>query len=135
MNGLDLSDAVKARLVSSVPSRTVFAGAVPDGVLPASYLVVWASEGFEESSRSTSTTNVQTPALWVTSVSRNAKPDVAAREAAWGAAKVRAVLRNWRPDGGWLLRAEVSAPPQRESSGTVSTFTATEQFSVRTNLP
>ena len=135
MNGLDLSDAARERLASAVPSRTVYAGAVPDGTLPATYLVVWASEGFEESTRSTTSTNVQTPALWVTSVSRNKRPEVAAREAAWGAGKAREVLRDWRPDGGFLLRAEVSAPARREDSGTVSTFVATEQFSVRTNLP
>ena len=135
MNGLTLRKAVEARLRSLVPSRTVYGGAVPDGPLPATYLVVWASEGSEESTRSTSTTNVQTPALWVTSVSRNSKPNVAADEAAWGAGKAREVLRNWRPDAGFLLRAEVSAPPRIEQTGTVSTATATEQFSVRTNLP
>ena len=135
MNGLALADAAQARLKAAIPSRAVYAGAVPDGTLPATYLVVWASEGSDESTRSTGTANVQTPALWVTSVSRNSKPDIAAREAAWGAGKAREVLRNWRPDAGWLLRADLSSPARREESGTVAVFVATEQFSVRTNLP
>lgn len=127
-----LSD-VAARLTAQIPSRTVYAGAVPDGTLPTRYLVVWASEGTEESTRLCDTTNVQTPTFWVTSVSRNSSPMVAAQESAWGSSKVRAALRDWRPSGKWKVRAEASQPPRRDESAT-TTFYAVEQFTVRISL-
>ena len=124
---------VAARLASQVPSRTVYAGAVPDGTLPTRYLVVWASEGSEESTRLCDTTNVQTPTFWVTSVSRNASPMVAAQEAAWGSSKVRAAMRDWRPYSQWKVRPESSQPPRRDESAT-TTFYAVEQFTVQVSL-
>lgn len=123
-----------ARLRSQITSRTVYEYATPDGPLPARYLVVYGSEGLEESNRSTFTTNVQTPSVWVTSVSRNEKPDIAAREAAWGAQKARAALRNYRPDGSWPFRSETSQPARKDETASVSTFFAVEQFSRRTHL-
>ena len=124
---------VTARLAAQIPSRTVYAGAVPDGTLPTRYLVVWASEGSEESTRLCDTTNVQTPTFWVTSVSRNSSPTVAAQESAWGATKVRAALRDWKPDGKWKVRPETSQPARRDESAT-TTFFAVEQFTVRLSL-
>lgn len=124
---------VTARLAAQIPSRTVYAGAVPDGTLPTRYLVVWASEGSEESTRLCDTTNVQTPTFWVTSVSRNASPTVAAQESAWGASKVRAALRDWRPYSQWKVRPEASQPVQRDDTAT-TTFYAVEQFTVRLSL-
>jgi hypothetical protein len=123
-----------SRLTSQIPARTVYAYAVPDGDLPARYLVVYGSEGAEESTRMSQTVNVATPAVWVTSVSRNADPEVAAREAAWGAQKARAALRNYRPDGGWAFRSETSQPARSNETASVSTFYAVEQFSRRTHL-
>jgi len=122
------------RLRSQIPSRTVYEYAVPDGTLPAQYLVVYGAEGGEESTRMSQTVNVTTPAVWVTSVSRNSKPEVAAREAAWGAQKARAALRNYRPTGTWAFRSETSQPPQRNETASVATFYAVEQFSRRTSL-
>lgn len=124
---------VTARLSAQIPSRTVYAGAVPDGTLPTRYLVVWASEGTEESTRMCDTTNVQTPTFWVTSVSRNNSPQVAAQEASWGANKVRAALRDWRPDAKWKVRPETSQPATRNESAT-TTYYAVEQFTVRLSL-
>jgi hypothetical protein len=124
---------VTARLAAQIPSRTVYAGAVPDGTLPQRYLVVWASEGSEESTRLCDTTNVQTPTFWVTSVARNARPNEAAQEAAWGASKVRAALRDWRPDNRWKVRPESSQPALRDESAS-TTFYAVEQFTVRLSL-
>ena len=67
---------------------------------------------------------------WVT---RNAQPPAAAQEAAWGASRVRAALRDWRPDGKWKVRPETSQPAQRdEDAGT--TFYAVEQFSIRLSI-
>ena len=105
MNGRELAAAVGARLESLIASRTVYVGAVPDGPLPSRYLVVWGSEGSEESTRASYTTSVQTPSVWVSSVSLNGSPKVAADEASWGAAKVRAALRNWRPESAWSVKA------------------------------
>ncbi len=125
---------VAARLVAQIPSRTVYAGAVPDGTLPTRYLVVWASEGSEESTRLCDTTNVQTPTFWVTSVSRHAEPQIAAQEAAWGSSKVRAALRDWRPASQWKVRPEASQPPRRDEAVAATTYTATEQFTVRLSI-
>ena len=126
---------IAARLEAQIPSRTVYPHAVPSGkTIPASYLVVHGSEGSEESTRSADTVNVQTPAVWVTSVSRNENPLAAAREASWAAGRVRAALRNFRPGGRWSVRAEVSQPARRDESISATTFYAVEQFSVRTSL-
>jgi hypothetical protein len=122
-----------ARLTTQIPSRTVYSYAVPDGTLPARYLVVYGSEGSEESTRMVGTVSVATPAVWVSSVSRNADPNVAAREAAWGAQKARAALRNYSPDGTWAFRAQVSRPAAADDPAQ-ETWTAVEQFSRRTHL-
>ena len=123
-----------ARLRSQIASRTVYEYAVPDGDLPPRYLVVFGSEGSEESTRMSQTVNVATPAVWVTSISRHPEPEVAAREAAWGAQKARAALRNYRPDGTYAFRAESSQPARHDETASVSTFYAVEQFSRRTSL-
>lgn len=122
------------RLRAQIASRTVYEHAVPDGDLPAQYLVVYGTEGREESTRMSQTVNVTTPTVWVSSVSRNAEPEVAAREAAWGASKARTALRNYRPDGSWAFRSETSQPARRDESASVTTFLAVEQFSRRTSL-
>jgi len=132
---VSIRDDVAARLSAQIPSRTVYSGAVPDGSLPPRYLVVWASEGDESSTRASDGTNTQTPSVWVSSVSRNNSPKIAADEAAWGASKVRAALRDWRPYGDWKIRPEVSQPPRRDEAIPATTFFAVEQFSVRINLP
>lgn len=131
MNGPGLSAAVAARLRSQVPSRTVYEGAVPDGAIPARYLLVVASEGDEVATRACDVVSVQTPYVWVYSVSRNASPDLAARECAWAAAAVRAALRNWRPEGTWRLSSLASIPAGRNDTTPDTTFDAVEQFRVR----
>lgn len=131
MNSLELAESVAARLRSEVPSRTVFEGAVPDGALPAQYLVVVTSEGDEAATRACDVVNQQTPYLWVYSVSRNALPDVAAWEARWGAAATRRALRNWRPEGTWRVWSLASIPAGRNDTTPDTTFEAMEQFRVR----
>lgn len=128
-----VEDAV-TRLTAQVTARTVYPYAVPDeDDLPARYLVVYGSEGSEESPRLVGTVSIQTPSVWVVSVSRSANPVVAAREAAWGAQKARAALRNHSPDGTWAFRSESSQPARRDESNP-TTYSATEQFSRRTFL-
>jgi len=123
-----------ARLRLQIPSRTVYEYAPPDGTLPPRYLVVYGDEGLEEATRLSQTVNVVTPAVWVTSVSRNTEPAVASREAAWGAQKARAALRNYRPDGSWAFKAETSQPARKDETASTSTYFAVEQFSRRTHL-
>lgn len=133
MNGRELADAVKARLEALIPSRPVYVG-TPSADAPARYLIVHASEGSEESTRSTFTTNVQTPTLWVTSVAHNTDQATAEREAGWTAPKIRAALRNWRPESAWSVRPEISRPARRDGSMPEHTFTAVEQFSLRSHI-
>ena len=128
-----VEDAV-TRLTAQIPSRSVYPYAVPDGTLPARYLVVYGSEGSEDSTRAVGHVNAQTPAVWVVSVARAARPETAAREASWGATKSREALRNYSPDATWAFRAEVSQPAQRDESTDVTTFYAVEQFSRRTYI-
>lgn len=135
---LAVAEAVKARLAAQIPTRTVYANAVPEGTtLPAQYLVVWTSNGDEFASAMCDVTDIAVPVVWVTSVSRNAKPEAAAREAAWGADKARTALRDWRSGVGpvsWKLRAVASSPPTRDESLDVTTFYAVEQFTAQHQL-
>jgi len=132
VNGLTLAAVVADRLTEQIPGRTVYLGAVPDGTLPDQYLFVYGAEGDEWSSRAVRTVNVQRPVVWVMSVSRNNRPDIAAREAQWGAAKAREALRNWRPvEDGLPLAHEVSRPAIRNEAIPATTFYAAEMFSYR----
>lgn len=133
MNGLTLRELAKAHL-EPLPGRTVYTGALPDGPLPARYVIVWSSEGSEESTRAARTVNIQTPALWVTSVSRNGDPMVAEREASWGAAEARRRLRNWRPEARWALTHELSQPARRDESIPETTYVAVEQYTLRSSI-
>ena len=128
-----VEDAV-TRLAAQISGVTVYPYAVPDGVIPARYLVVHGTPGFEEGTRSTFTINQRTPTVWVMSVSRHTRPEQAAREAAWGAEKARDALVNYSPDGSWPFRHELSSPVQREENTTSTTASAVEQFSRRTSL-
>lgn len=115
-----------------IPSRTVYEYGVPDGPLPLRYLVVRGNEGGEESSTVADARDLRSPAVWVTSVSRNADPALAAREASWGAGRARDALRGWRPPLGraaWKLASELSQPASRDESIPETTFFAVEQFS------
>ena len=131
MNGVELASAVAARL-ASLP-RTVYVHAVPSGPLPKRYLLVRTSEGSEDATRAVGTVSTQTPTVWVHSVSMHPAPEMAAREAAWGAGKVREALRNWRPQDRWAVTHEVSDVARRDESLPATTFVATEQFSFRSS--
>lgn len=134
MNGPELSALTRARLETLIPSRPVFIGAAPDDTPPPRYLLVRTSEGSEAATRSTHSVSIQTPAMWVLSVSMNPDPDEAYDEAAWGASRARAALRNWRPDGEWRVIAEASQTAKRDESLPQTTFTAAEQFSFRSHI-
>lgn len=134
MNGLEAVGAAEARLAALVTARTVYGHGVPDGALPARYLVAFGSEGDESATRSCGTTNVQQPSVWVTSVSRNPDGHVAAREAAWGASQARAALRDYRPEGRWKFIPVSSSPARRDESISDTTFYAVEQFTLRSTI-
>jgi len=98
---------------------------------------VWSSVGDEESSQMADVTDMLTPLVTVTSVSRNKNPTVAADEAAWGAEQVRAALRDWRPALGsvaWKVRPVASQPPRRDESIPDTTYFAVEQFTAMHQL-
>lgn len=134
MNGLEAVAAVATRLRSQVPGRTVYEHGVPDGALPARYVVVFGSEGDEAATRACGTTNVQEPSVWVTSVSRNPDGHNAAREAAWGASRARTALRDYRPEGRWKFTPASSSPARRDEALSDTTFYAVEQFTLRSTI-
>lgn len=135
MNGLELSAWVADHLRSQTP-RTVYDGAVPDGAIPDQYLVVWSAEGLEEATRACDAASVQSPTVWVNSVSRDDDPETASREARWGAARARTVLRGVRPEGRWPLQPVPggSSPARRDESIPETTFVASEQFTLRSSI-
>ena len=134
MNGLDAVAAAASRLLTQEIPRAVYSHGVPDGTLPTRYLVVWGADGSEEATRAADTVDALSLVVWVTSVSRNADGQVAAHEAAWGASRARAALRNYRPEGRWAFRAESSSPARRDESIPDTTFYAVEQFRLRSTV-
>lgn len=128
--------AVKARLEELIPSRTVYLGAVPDGDLPSTYLLIYVAEGDEGSDRLCTVASYQMPAIWVHSISRHPDPMAAYDEAAWGAQEVRKALRAWAPiEHSHTLYPAGSQPATRdESVPGCTTYYAVEQFSSRIAL-
>ena len=127
-----LVEDVAARLRTQIPSRTVYEHAVPDGSLPAAYLLVRASVSGEGSERLCDTTHVISYTLRVLSVARNGDPHVAARTADAGSVFARRALRDWRPSGGqWKLRYETGSDAFRDESVPATTFVAAVQYSLR----
>ena len=127
-----LVEDVAARLRTQVPSRTVFEHAVPDGTIPAAYLLVRASISGEDAERLCDATNRVDHALYVLSISRNKDAHVAARTADAGMTFARAALRDWRPSGGqWKLRYETGSAPYRDESTPETTFVAAAQYGLR----
>lgn len=130
-----LVEDVAARLRSQVPSRVVFELAVPDGDLPAAYLLVRATPSSELSERMTDTTDHVSWTVRVLSVARHVDPFKAARTADAGAGFAREALRGYRPlSGPWRLRYELSLDATRDESLPETTFAAAVQYAVRRNL-
>lgn len=126
---------VAARLRAQVPSRTVYEWAVPDGTLPAAYLLVRASIADETSERMVDTTHVAYETVRVLSAARNDNPHSAARTADAGLRFARAALRDYRPSSGqWRLRFETGSDPYRDESVTETTFVAAAQYRLRSSL-
>ena len=127
-----LVEDVAARLRTQVPSRAVYEHAVPDGTLPAAYLLVRAAVTGEGSERFCDTTHVVSHTVRVLSIARNADAHVAARTADAGATFARTALRDWRPSGGqWKLRYETGTDAFRDESTPATTFVTPLQYSLR----
>lgn len=123
---------VAARLRTQVPSRTVYEHAVPDGTIPAAYLLVRASVSTEFSERMCDATHAVTHAVYVSSVARNGDAHVAARTANAGSKFARDALRDWRPSGGqWKLRFVTAPAASRDESLPETTFVAPVQYGLR----
>lgn len=129
--------AVAERLRSLIPSRTVYEREVPDGPLPARYFVVRGSLGDESASRFGDQTDMVRESVWVTSVSRNDNPDVAAAEAEWASRKGREALRDYTPPLGrasFPMTPVQGQPVQRDDSLPAATVYAVEQYAVQYQL-
>lgn len=129
--------AVAERLRTLIPSRTVYEHEAPNGPLPPRYLLVRGSLGDESSSRFGDQTDMVRESVWVTSVSRNDDPDVAAVEADWASRKGREVLRDFTPLLGRVSFPVTSVqgqPVQRDDSLPAATVYAVEQYAVQYQL-
>lgn len=126
---------VAARLRTQVPSRTVYEYAVPDGPLPAAYVLVRSAVTDEESVRMCGTVSVETSTVRVLSVARNNNPHVAGRTADAGSAFCRAALRGYRPGAGqWRLVYETGSDAYRDDSLPETTYMTALQYSLRRDL-
>lgn len=130
-----LVEDVAARLRVQVPSRAVYEHAVPDGPLPAAYVLVRGGITAESSERMASTTHVGEATVRVLSIARHADPHVAARTADAGATFARAALRDFRPSSGqWPMRLALGSDPYRDESVSETTFVVGLQYVLRTDL-
>ena len=134
MNGPALVEAVAARLRAEVPDWPLYEHGLPDGDLPGRYLVVRGAEGVDERTRAVGSTTVQSPSVWVASSVRHPDGQFAAKEAGRGAARVRSVLRDWRPEGRWALRPSGSTPAERNDALPDTTYSAVEQLTLRSTI-
>lgn len=134
MNGDQLATAAHARLAAQIPTWPRYLHGVPDGNLPARYLVVRSSEGSEERTRAAGSTTIQSPSLWIAGSVRHDDGQFAAKELAAVMAQVRATLRDWRPESRWALRPVGSQPAIRNEALPETTFYAVEQFRLRSSI-
>ena len=117
---VDLVPVIAARLTAQLgAARTVYPYGVPAGDLPDRYLVVRGSVGESTSDNTSGRVDMRSPVVYVTSVSRGASDEAAAREAGWGSRKAVDALVDWRPGVGlasWLADHYSSLPPTRDDS-------------------
>lgn len=108
-------DLTADHLAAVVPSRTVYRHALPHSP-DARYLWVYGNAPVMESDDFCDSQSLRSVTVWVTSAARDADPQVAAHEAAWGAEKAQEALRGWRPAAGyWKPVPLASQPPARDT--------------------
>ena len=134
-SAVDLVPVVAARLAAQLgASRVVYSYAVPDGALPARYVVVRASVGEGSTANTAGVVDMRTPVLFVTSVAADADEQRAAREAGWSARKAVDALTDWRPTLGvaaWRPEHVSSLAPSRDDSLPEPVAYAVDQFIFR----
>jgi len=116
----DVVEPIASRIESVVgAARVVYRYGVPDGALPATYILVTASVGETSSSNLAGLADRRTSTVDVKSVSRDPDRHQAAREALWGARKVVDALTDFRPAVGrvaWLMDHLASYAPTADDS-------------------
>jgi len=116
----DVVEPIASRIESVVgAARVVYRYGVPDGALPATYILVTASVGETSSSNLAGLADRRTSTVDVKSVSRDPDRHQAAREALWGARKVVDALTDYRPSVGrvaWPMDHLTSYAPVADDS-------------------
>lgn len=116
----DVVEPIASRIGSVVgAARVVYRYGVPDGALPATYILVTASVGETSSSNLAGLADRRTSTVDVKSVSRDPDRRQAAREALWGARKVVDSLTDFRPAVGrvaWPMDHLTSYAPVADDS-------------------
>ena len=116
----DVVEPIASRIESVVgAARVVYRYGVPDGALPATYILVTASVGETSSSNLAGLADRRTSTVDVKSVSRDPDRHQAAREALWGARKVVDSLTDFRPAVGrvaWPMDHLTSYAPVADDS-------------------
>lgn len=116
----DVVEPIASRIESVVgAARVVYRYGVPDGALPATYILVTASVGETSSSNLAGLADRRTSTVDVKSVSRDPDRHQAAREALWGARKVVDALTDYRPSVGrvaWPMDHLTSYTPVADDS-------------------
>ena len=130
----DVVEPIASRIESVVgAARVVYRYGVPDGALPATYILVTASVGETSSSNLAGLADRRTSTVDVKSVSRDPDRHQAAREALWGARKVVDSLTDFRPAVGrvaWLLDHMASYAPAADDSLPEVVMQAVERYTL-----
>lgn len=133
MSSPDVVEVVAARLEAQLQgSRTVYRRAVP-AAPDTAYVVVRSSVGETSALNLAESSDLRTPTVWVTSVSRASDPATAARESSWGSQRAVEALVDWRPPLGqaaWTTQHVASQPTQRDDSLPDVVFYGVDQFSL-----
>jgi len=121
----DIAEALKVALTGV----TVYDFAVPNGTLPASYIIVRAGVVNEFPTRMARATNKAEDVARVIAVSRHTNPEVAASLAESLRSRFVPVLRDWRPSGSQrALRFDLGGDAFRDTSLPDVTFVAPVQY-------
>lgn len=135
----DMIEVVAARCESVLASPwVVYRGEAPSKVPPRSatdsrpvpYVIVRASVGVTGSDVLADAAERRVASVWVTSVSEDPDPQIAASEAGWAQGRCVDALAGWRPwAGAFQLQHTGSQPPRREDDLPTSVVSAVDMFS------
>ena len=131
---MSLVDDVKARLDAGSMGRAVYAREVPNGALPAQYILVRETPNAELGSRMCDTTNLQDHVVRVLSVARDGHPEQAAHFAEIGRKLAMTQLRDWRPTSAYKFKLVVAPDTYADKALPDFTEVAAAQYSYREAL-